>query len=245
MLDTELDTNRLIASKLKKMQLKIPGLMPGIFNCIFFLLPFVPSAQGAFKPSIPTGAQNWELVQILPSDSSLKGFRKVGLLVSEIYGSSPKSKEKVLQALKIETAMLGGNRLYIPEMDVNRSEIIVTQIETTSSAMIYGYAYSDYVAPQQQFVGKKYEVTAVYEFILTKNPREAPELKEHLPETITIVNQKYSTEGVLQLSIRSQQIPELIPYYNVIYADESKLILSTIAKRPGRSVLYNIVLRKP
>lgn len=190
----------------------------------------------------------WENVQISKIESEVKGLFKIGNVGAKAKGATTMSslaklQDRAYNKIKIETAMLGGNVVFL--------------IEQNTEEAVYGGEYSSSKTPGVTLAGlaytsKKTMANEIKEGSYTQTRGVVLKANSYNIEDISISGQKLSItkeslfqeNGFQKINFTSNSIKK-VSEFQIIYADEKEIILSAVySTKQGKKTYYNLFFQK-
>ncbi len=200
------------------------------------------SEATSFK-TVRSGA-DWENVSVSQIEGEIKGLYKLGDVSSKAKGATAlsninKVKDRARKKLKIETAMMGGNIVYLTQQDTKGnvwgSEYQASQsTETNYAGVAYTNKRPDYNEFEVKFNKNKHFRFVSKEFL----GNNSTEMKTMAPKTNHVILQGIHNESgfiYVQANINGEKSNE----FRVSYFDDEVLVLMYRDKRK----IYNLVLQ--
>ena len=187
---------------------------------------------------------DWEKVNVTQLEYEVKGLFKLGDVSAKAKGATAlsnmnKIKERSIKKLKIQAAMMGGNTLYMTQLDTKGNvwgnEYTASQSTETNTS---GIAYSNVLPNVQDFekiVSKNDRFTFLTKYYLGNSNAD---LKNASPGARQIqITRVYKNQGFIMVNAK---IPgEKTTEFRVIYFDEEDIVLMYQDKRK----IYNLILK--
>ena len=191
---------------------------------------------------------DWKSVQVSSIDAEVSGLYRLDNVGSKAKGittlsSISKLQDRAYNKLKIATAMLGGNVVYL--MSQNTEESIFGGEESSTklpSVTISGIAYSSRKIQESEINFGGYAVSHV--FALRTNEVDIRHL--NVQSQYVSINKEdiKNNNNSLNLKLKIFTLHK-VKEYKVIYASSTEIVLSAVhSTRRGKKTFYNVVLKR-
>ncbi len=194
---------------------------------------------------------DWSSVQFSKIESEVRGMQKltnVGAKAKGMtgYSSIAKLQDRAYNKTKMQTAMLGGNTVYVLEQNTEEA-MYGGQYGSSKmpSVNISGIAYSSRNVDENEIQDGTYRITDIY--LLETNAYELDKLVLTSPESITINKNNLSqTNGFFKTQQNIKSIKgRKLDTFTIIYANETEMVLSGVhVTSNGKTTYYNVFLKK-
>lgn len=195
---------------------------------------------------IVKGGEDWENVSITRVENEIKGLVKLDEVTSKATGTTVFSnvnqvKDRAYKKLKIETALLGGNIIYI----IDQQTLGVTSSGYSSSnparTNLTGVAYSNKRPSFEEFkniINLKSDYEYQERQYLSNNSTDLERETKRLKQKSITITDVHNENGfiLVKAKIKGEDADE----YRVTYFDDEKIILMYRDKKN----IYNLILKR-
>ena len=189
---------------------------------------------------------DWKDVQISNFESEVNGLAKIDNIGAKAKGlttlsSLSKLQDRAYDKMKMITAMLGGNVVYVANQ--NTEEAVFGgeySSSKTPGVTLSGIAFTTRKVKPSEINYNTYHIRGVYR--LKTNAYEIQKL-DHTPQTMIFKEGiVYSDNNFQKVKTRIASVPK-VNEFTIIYADETTIVLSGLySNRKGKKTYYNVIL---
>jgi hypothetical protein len=191
---------------------------------------------------------DWKKIQVSKIESEVKGLRKVSLIGAKakgsVYTSTSKLQDRAFNKIKIITAMLGGNIVYVLNQNTESASVSGQFGGTVKapSVTISGSVYTSQTISESDISSGEYNISKVY--VLKPNAYSLSPYNFRNQEVKIVKEEIVEENGFQNLNIDISSLTQ-VSKYNIIYADEEEIVLSGVsATKRGKTTYYNVFLTK-